>query len=91
MLTRLLHPVKTQHMLGHSTFSRVSETEAKGSFQARAYHTRTFQDGTQPVWEAFATVELNFVKIDGEWKLGGWRPHTVTVQTGKVGDVMGKL
>ncbi|KAH8724904.1 hypothetical protein GQ44DRAFT_827028 [Phaeosphaeriaceae sp. PMI808] len=83
--------MKTQHLLGAQIFTRISETEAKGNWQARANHVRTFKNGRVAIWDSSAIVELTYVKIDGQWKLGGWRPHTQLSEIGAVTDVMGKF
>lgn len=82
------HTVKTQHLLGASLFTRISETEAKGSWQARAWHTRTFEDGRVGNWDSSSFLEFTYVKIDGVWKIGGWRPNTVLASVGKHSDVL---
>lgn len=82
--------VQTQHLLGEALFTRVSNTEAKGTFQIRGNHIRKFQDGRVTQWDAGAYQEYTYVKINGEWKIGGWRPHCVVASMGGHEDVLGK-
>lgn len=82
--------VKTQHLLGASTFTRVDESTATGDWQVRANHIKTLQDGSISVWENSAYSELTYIQIEGEWKLHAWRPHTVTSEIGSFAETIGK-
>ncbi|KAF2849961.1 hypothetical protein T440DRAFT_518818 [Plenodomus tracheiphilus IPT5] len=81
--------MRTQHLLGASMFTRTSPTEAKGNWQVRPWHTRTFKDGRKAEWDSSSFLEFTYVKIDGEWKIGGWRPHTVLASVGTHEDIAG--
>ena len=83
--------VQTQHLLGAAVFTRRSETEAKGDWQVRARHVRVFDNGETREWDSSGFVEFTYVKVEGEWKLGGVRPHTVVAATGKPEDVIGQF
>lgn len=83
--------VQTQHLLGASFFKPVSDGEATGNWQIRARHVRTFSDGKTADWDASSFAEYRYVRINGEWKIGGWRPHTVVAATGRHEDVVGRF
>lgn len=81
--------LKTQHLLGLGVFTRVHENEAKGNWQVRARHLRELPDGKVVEWDSSSFVEFRYVRIDGDWKLGGLRPHTIVAETGSHNDVVG--
>ena len=57
-------------------FTRTSASEAKGTWQVRAWHVREFSDGHVGEWDNSSFLEFTYVKIEsGEWKVKGWRPH----------------
>jgi hypothetical protein len=81
--------VQTQHLLGAAAFKKLSDTEATGDWQARARHVRHFPDGRTAEWDSSAYVEIRYVMINGVWKIGGLRPHSVIATTGHPQDVIG--
>ncbi|KAH7127815.1 hypothetical protein B0J13DRAFT_141673 [Dactylonectria estremocensis] len=81
--------LKTQHMLGAVTFKRISESEATGDWQCRTLHTRNFDDGTAKDWDSCGYMEFRYVLIDGGWKLGGTRPHSIVNSSGNPMQVIG--
>ncbi|KAH7071145.1 hypothetical protein BKA63DRAFT_67655 [Paraphoma chrysanthemicola] len=86
------HPdLKTQHLLGACMFTRISDTEARGDWQARAFHRRKYKDGHEAQWDVSSFVEHTYLKVDGVWKFGGWRPHTISATVGNFDDVIGLL
>ncbi|KAG8165916.1 hypothetical protein KVR01_004468 [Diaporthe batatas] len=83
--------LQTQHLLGASVFKLISHDEATGNWQIRARHVRTFANGETADWDASSLMEYRYVKINGEWKISGWRPHTVMAATGRLEDVVGRF
>lgn len=83
--------VQTQHLLGLGVFTRVGETEARGDWQVRARHVRVVDNGATYEWDSSSFVEFTYLKVEGEWKLGGIRPHTVVANTGKPEEVIGQF
>jgi hypothetical protein len=91
-VTSLISPiVKTQHLLGSAVFTRIHETEGRGNWQVRARHIRQLSNGGAPEWDSSAFVEFIYLKIDGKWKLGGLRPHTVVATSGHPAAVVGQF
>ena len=83
--------VQTQHLLGAAVFTQISETEARGDWQVRARHVRVFDNSETREWDSSGFVEFTYMKLEGEWKLGGVRPHTVVAATGRPEDVIGQF
>ncbi|KAH7371298.1 hypothetical protein BKA66DRAFT_470091 [Pyrenochaeta sp. MPI-SDFR-AT-0127] len=83
--------MQTQHLLGSSVFEVVNEHESKGTWQVRAFHVRTFSNGTQAVWDSSSLLDITYVKLNEEWKFGGLRPHSITSAFGQAGDVVGNF
>ncbi|KAH8748000.1 hypothetical protein F5883DRAFT_509502 [Diaporthe sp. PMI_573] len=81
----------TQHFLGASNFKPVSDEAATGNWQIRARHVRTFADGKTAEWDSSLYTEYRYVKINGEWKIGGWKPHTIVAETGRHDEVVGRF
>ncbi|GAB7364404.1 hypothetical protein MBLNU230_g4947t1 [Neophaeotheca triangularis] len=81
----------TQHLLGASLFTRTNSTQAKGDWQVRARHVRTLANGTEAQWDSSSSVEFLYQIVEGAWKIGGIRPHTVTATTGRPEDVIGQF
>lgn len=82
-------PIKTQHLLGAATFTRTNEAEAEGTRQVRVQHVRRSKDGRVAQWDCSSYLEFTYMKIDGTWKIGGWRPHMTLSVVGEPGDVIG--
>jgi len=83
--------VQTQHLFGAAVFALISETEARGDWQVRARHVRVFDNSETREWDSSGFVEFTYVKVEGEWKLGGVRPHTVVAETGHADEVIGRF
>ncbi|KAI1070556.1 hypothetical protein LB507_006658 [Fusarium sp. FIESC RH6] len=83
--------LQTQHLLGLGVFTRVGEIEARGDWQVRARHVRVLDNGATYEWDSSSFVEFTYLKVEGEWKLGGIRPHTVVANTGKPEEVIGQF
>ncbi|KAH7174040.1 uncharacterized protein B0J16DRAFT_351266 [Fusarium flagelliforme] len=81
--------LQTQHLLGLGVFTRISETEARGDWQVRARHVRVLDNGETYEWDSSSFVEFTYLNVEGEWKLGGIRPHTVVANTGQPNEVIG--
>ena len=61
-----------------------------GNWQAQASHRRKFADGEIRTWNGFSYVRHYYSRnAAGEWKLGGIQPHTVLMQDGHPGLVLG--
>lgn len=89
MLT-LLTAVKTQHFLGAVSFERASGTEVIGTWQVRAWHVRTGEHGKRKIWDVASYLEFTHVETGEEgWKIGVWRPHTLSAAVGEYADVIG--
>lgn len=69
--------LSTQHLLGGSTLVKISDTEVTAHYQIRAAHIR-WADSTQKMevvkGHGHGEMIFDFIKIEGVWKLSGFRP-----------------
>ncbi|KAF5137563.1 Scytalone dehydratase arp1 [Metarhizium anisopliae] len=69
--------IDTQHLIGASKYSWISETVVQGAHQVRAAHQK-YTDSTKATVEAkghgHALVYIKYTKAGGEWKLCGIKP-----------------
>ena len=69
--------VHTQHHIGASKWSKISDDEAIGHHQLRAAHQRYTALDLKTVeskGHGHAMVKHFYRKVEGEWKLAGLRP-----------------
>lgn len=67
----------TQHLLGAAKYIKVSDTQITAHYQIRAAHVRWKDDNrTQEGLKGHGHGEMvqHYTKIDGVWKLSGWKP-----------------
>ena len=69
--------VKTQHLLGMTSWERISDTEVIGHHQLRAAHQVYTDASLKEVklkGHSHATNEHYYRKVDGVWKFAGLKP-----------------
>ena len=76
--------LNTQHLIGASKWSVISDDEIVGVHQIRATHRRFADDERKVVaaeWQGHSTITMRYALIGGEWKLNylfpaqGWPRH----------------
>jgi len=70
--------VKTQHLLGATSWERVSDTQVIGHHQLRAAHQVYTAPDLKEVklkGHSHATNEHYYTKVDGVWKFAGLKPN----------------
>ncbi|CRK11175.1 hypothetical protein BN1723_009309 [Verticillium longisporum] len=60
-------------------------------FLGASFFTRTNATEHAAQWDSSAFVEFLYVVVDGHWKIGGIRPHTVVATTGRPEDIIGSF
>jgi scytalone dehydratase len=71
--------MSTQHLLGAAKFIKISDTEITAHYQVRAAHVRWKDDArTKEGFKGHGHGELvqHYKKLDGIWKLAGWKPSS---------------
>lgn len=71
--------MSTQHFIGAAKYVKVSDSEITAHYQVRAAHLRWKDDArTQEGLRGHGHGELvqHYVKLDGTWKLAGWKPQS---------------
>lgn len=76
-------------MLGAAVFKRISESEAVGDWQCRTLHSRSFDNGTETIWDSCGYIQFRYILVNGVWKLGGTRPHSTVNSIGNPLEVIG--
>jgi scytalone dehydratase len=69
--------VKTQHLLGMTSWERISDTQVIGHHQLRAAHQVYTAPDLKTVklkGHSHATNEHYYTKVDGVWKFAGLKP-----------------
>jgi scytalone dehydratase len=71
--------MSTQHLIGAGKYIKVSDTEITAHYQIRAAHLRWKDEArTQEGLRGHGHGELiqHYQKIDGVWRLAGWKPSS---------------
>ncbi|KAF2223442.1 Scytalone dehydratase [Elsinoe ampelina] len=83
--------IASQHLLGAANFEVKGPTSAIGHWQIQVGLYRKLADGNLREWTVASYVDHMYERIDGIWKLAGFRPHTKLWERGEMYDVLGEF
>ncbi|KPI41985.1 putative scytalone dehydratase [Cyphellophora attinorum] len=69
--------MSTQHFIGAAKYVQLTPNEIQADYQIRAAHVRWMDDARTvegPKGHGHGLMRQNYIKIDGAWRLAGWRP-----------------
>lgn len=72
--------LRTQHLLGGSRLDCVSSTEVTAYHQVRSESIKLSEEDLKSVVDVSSRrvlVRMNYVKIDGQWKISGMKPKAL--------------
>ena len=70
--------LKTQHLVGLSTWAKVSEVEVVGTHQLRVAHQKYTEESLSAVaikGHAHGTATVWYRRVEGVWKFAGLKPN----------------